>query len=155
LVSTAIAHEPPLAELLDDRDDQRAIRADIMETFRGGDETGAIRKFFTVSEIPMPEDMFQRMFGNRGPAEIANDRFFYLHELEPTSSWRPDLDALRAIDTHLIIGIGETSEGMLCDRASRALAIELKLDPTLFPGGHGGFMENPVAFAARLRELIG
>ena len=155
LVSTAIAHEPPLAELLEDeREAQRRIRDDILTTFRGGDEVAAIRKFFAMTELSMPEDVFQQMFAHRDAAAIANDRFFYLHELEPTVSWRPDLDALRGLDTPLIIGIGDTSAGMFCDRASRALATELKIEPTFFPGGHGGFMENPPAFAARLREVI-
>jgi len=34
------------------------------------------------------------------------------------------------------------------------LAAALKLEPVLFPGGHGGFMENPAKFADRLREVI-
>ena len=153
-MSTAIAHEPPLAELLDEREAQREIREDILATYRGGDEIAAIRKFFAMTELSMPEDVFERTFAHRDAAAIANDRFFYLHELEPTAAWRPDLDALRALDTNLIIGIGETSAGLFCDRTTRALSTELKIEPTLFPGGHGGFMENPPAFAARLREVI-
>jgi len=154
LVSTALAHEPPLAELLDEREAQRKTRDDILATFRGGDEIAAIRRFFAMTELSMPEDMFERMFAHRDAAAIANDRFFYQHELEPTAGWHPDLDALRALDTHLILGIGDTSAGLFCDRTTRALATELKIEPTLFPGGHGGFMENPPAFAARLREVI-
>ena len=71
-----------------------------------------------------------------------------------TAAWLPDLDVLRATPVNLIIGIGETSAGQMCDRASRALAAALKLEPVLFPGGHGGFMENPAKFADRLREVI-
>lgn len=151
LVSIAIAHEPPLAELLDDREAQRRTRDDITATFRGGDEIAAIRKFFAMTEMPFPEGMLEQMLAVRDP---ANDRFFYLHELEPTAGWRPDLDALRALTTPLIIGIGDTSAGLFCDRTSRALAAELKIEPTLFPGGHAGFLENPAAFATRLREVI-
>ncbi|MBU3064617.1 alpha/beta hydrolase [Nocardia sp. NEAU-G5] len=150
LVSTAIAHEPPLAELLDDRESQRRTRDDIVATFHG-DEVVAIRKFFAMTEMPFPEGVLEQMLAHR---DAANDRFFYLHELEPTAGWRPDLDALRALDTHVVLGIGDTSAGLFCDRTTRALAAELKIEPTLFPGGHAGFMENPPAFAARLHEVI-
>lgn len=72
-----------------------------------------------------------------------------------TSGWRPDLHALRAARDRLIIGIGDTSAGLFCDRTSRALGAELGIEPTLFPGGHTGFVEDPAAFAARLRGVVG
>ncbi|MBF6059161.1 alpha/beta hydrolase [Nocardia terpenica] len=155
LVQTAIAHEPPLAELLGDRDRQQAARDEIVATFAGGDRIGAIRKFMAFADIQMPEETFQQMFGGEPtPEELANDRYFYEHELQGTAGWRPDLDALRAVAGRVIIGIGADSAGQFCDRASRALGAELKVEPVLFPGGHGGFMENPVAFAARFREVV-
>jgi pimeloyl-ACP methyl ester carboxylesterase len=155
LVHTAVAHEPPLSELLDDREDQRLAREDVVATFRSGDRLGAIRKFFVFAGLEMPEPMFQQVFGGEPTAaELANDRYFYLHELRGTAGWRPDLDALRAAPTRLIPGIGDTSAGLFCDRATRALAAALDLEPALFPGGHGGFTEDPVKFADRLRELL-
>ncbi|MCX4091779.1 alpha/beta fold hydrolase [Nocardia sp. alder85J] len=155
LVHTAVAHEPPLAELLDDREQQRAVQADVIDTFRSGDTLGAVRKFFAFAGMHMPEPIFQQVFGGeRTEAEIANDRYFYLHEFQGTAGWQPDLDALRATGTRLILGIGDTSGGLFCDRATRALGAELGIDPVLFPGGHGGFTEDPVKFADRLRELL-
>lgn len=153
LVSLAVAHEPPLAELLDDRLPVRARRKDIVATFRE-DEIAGIRKFFSYAALELPEDRFQQMFGNRTPADIANDRCFYLHELEGTSGRQPDPHALRAVRDRLVIGIGEASAGVFCDRTSRALGAELGVEPTLFPGGHVGFVENPAVFAARLREVV-
>lgn len=52
------------------------------------------------------------------------------------------------------VGIGEASAGELCDRAGRALAAELGIAPTMFPGGHIGFAEDPASFAVRLREVL-
>ena len=52
------------------------------------------------------------------------------------------------------MGIGEASAGQLCDRASRALTTALGAEPTMFPGGHTGFAEDPDGFATRLREAI-
>jgi pimeloyl-ACP methyl ester carboxylesterase len=156
LVGTAVAHEPPLTQLLDDRERQLAANEDTIATYVGGDTLGAVRKFMANAGFVMPEEVFIQVFGGeKSPEEAASERFFYLHELMGTAAWVPDLDALRSATTRLIIGIGDTSAGQLCDRTSRALAGELGIEPTLFPGSHGGFMEDPARFAKRLREVIG
>ncbi|TDU01930.1 pimeloyl-ACP methyl ester carboxylesterase [Streptomyces sp. 846.5] len=155
LVRTVIAHEPPLAQLLEDREQQAAATEDTIATYVGGDTLGAVRKFLANAGLVMPEEVFLQMFGGeKSPDEAASERFFYLHELRSTANWVPDLDALRARTARLVIGIGETSAGQFCDRTSRALAAELKVEPVMFPGGHGGFMEDPAAFADRLRKVI-
>jgi len=155
LVQTAVIHEPPLLRLLDDGEHQMALNEETIATYAGGDALGAVRKFMANAGFVMPEEVFLQVFGGeKSPQEVAGDRFFYLHELRGTANWLPDLDVLRATPVHLIIGIGETSAGQVCDRASRALAAALKLEPVLFPGGHGGFMEDAAKFADRLREII-
>ena len=155
LVHTAVAHEPPLAQLLEDREELIAAQEDAVATYVSGDTLGAVRKFMKNASFEMPEEVFLQAFGGpKAPAEVASERFFYLHELRGTIVWAPDLADLRAAATRLVVGIGDTSAGMFCDRTSRALAGELKIEPTLFPGGHGGFMENPPAFASRLREVL-
>ena len=40
------------------------------------------------------------------------------------------------------------------DQTSRALAAELGIEPTMFPGGHTGFAEDPEGFAVRLRSVL-
>lgn len=156
LLRTVVAHEPPLAQLLDDRERQLALQEETVATFAAGDTLGAVRKFMANAGFVMPEEVFLQAFGGeRSPQEAAGERYFYLHELRGTVTWQPDLDVLRATPVNLIIGIGETSAGQLCDRASRALAAALKLEPVMFPGGHGGFMEDAAKFAARLREVVG
>lgn len=123
--------------------------------YNTGDVIGAMRKFGEMSGLYMPEEMLQQMFGDeRDPQAIASDDFFYRHELHTTSGWQPSLDALRATPTTIVIGIGDESAGLFCDRTSRALGGELGIEPTLFPGGHAGFMEQPDAFAERVREVI-
>jgi pimeloyl-ACP methyl ester carboxylesterase len=155
LVRTAVAHEPPLMQLLEDSEHQLALNEDTIATFVSGDSLGAVRKFMANAGFVMPEEVFQQVFGGeRSPQEAASERFFYLHELRGTANWLPDLDVLRATPVNLVIGIGETSAGQICDRTSRALAAALKIEPVLFPGGHGGFMEDSATFADRLREVI-
>jgi hypothetical protein len=53
-----------------------------------------------------------------------------------------------------VVGIGEESGGQLCDRTSAALATALGIEPTMFPGGHIGFVEDPNGFATRLRPVL-
>ena len=151
-----MAHEPPLVQLLDDREQRVAANEDTIATYVGGDRLGAIRKFMAYAGFVMPEQMFLQMFGGeKSPDELASERYFYLHEMQGTVDWVPDLDTLRNTPVHLVIGIGTTSAGQLCDHTSRTIAAELKTEPSLFPGGHGGFMEDPAGFADRLREVIG
>lgn len=156
LVRTAVAHEPPLLQLLEDREQQLAANEETVATFVSGDRLGAIRKFMAFAGFVMPEQMFLQMFGGeKPPEELASERYFYLHDMHGTVDWVPDLDTLRDTSVRLVIGLGATSAGQLCDRTSRAIAAELKTEPSIFPGGHGGFMENPTAFAECLREVIG
>ena len=155
LTRTVIAHEPPLIPLLEDRDRQIAANEDTIATFIAGDRLGAVRTFMANAGFVLPEEVFLQAFGGeKSPEELADEDYFYRHELRGTCAWTPDLEALRAGASQLVIGIGETSAGQLCDRTSRALAAELKIEPTIFPGGHGGFMEDPAKFAARLREIL-
>ncbi|MFE3755753.1 alpha/beta fold hydrolase [Nocardia tengchongensis] len=155
LVSTLIAHEPPLRELLDNRAELTALTDEMIAVYNSGDPIGAMRKFGEMTGLSMPEEMLEQIFGGeRDPRAIASDDFFYRHELHPTSGWRPSLDALRATPARIVIGIGDQSADLFCDRTSRALGAELGIEPTLFPGGHAGFMEQPEAFAERVREVI-
>ena len=156
VVHTAIAHEPPLEELLDDRDRQRELADNMVATYLGGDVLGAWRKFFAQANLQLPDEMFEVMFGGeRDPQVVADERFWFEHELRPSIRWQPDFDALRASPVHIVVGIGEDSADQLCDRTSRALAKELSVDPTFFPGGHIGFVDDPDTFAARLRVVLG
>ncbi|MRH90576.1 alpha/beta fold hydrolase [Nocardia sp. SYP-A9097] len=154
VMTTLIAHEPPLRELLDDRAELRAEGEDITATYLAGDRISAIRRFIASTGLTMPEAVFEHLFGGeRTPEQLADERFFYVHEL-PYASWRPDLDGLRATSTRIIIGIGDTSTDLFCDRTSRALGAALDIEPTMFPGDHTGFMEDPEAFAKRVREVL-
>jgi len=155
LVHTVIAHEPPLAEVLDDREQIYALGEDVLTTHRSGDVIGAARKFLAMTGLHLPEPVFQQMFaGERDAQVVADDQFQHRHMFRPTLSWRPDFAALRSAPTRIVVGLGERSAGQLCDRTSRALATELGLEPTMFPGGHVGFLDDADGFAARLREVL-
>lgn len=154
-VSTVIAHEPPLGQLLEDGDDHRAQIERMVATYEGGDRVDAWRQFVAAAGMDLPEPVFQALFGGEPDARAAADeRFQFLHMMRPTAFWLPDVAALRAGPVRVVVGIGEASAGQFCDRTSRALAAALGTEPALFPGGHTGFQEDPAAFAARLRTVL-
>ena len=127
----------------------------LARTHRSGDVMGAARKFLAMTGLHLPEPVFQRMFaGERDAQTVADDQFQHRHMFRPTLSWPPDFAALRSARTRIVVGLGERSAGQLCDRTSRALATELGLEPTMFPGGHVGFVDDADGFAARLREVL-
>lgn len=155
LVGTVIAHEPPLIELLPDRDERHAANEEVIAAWSAGDRVGSWRRFLANANIHMPEEVFQHMFGgDPDPQTIADTDFQNGHMLRPTTHWRPDIATLRSVPTRVVVGIGEASGDELCERTSEALAAALDVEPTRFPGGHVGFAEQPEAFAARLREVL-
>jgi pimeloyl-ACP methyl ester carboxylesterase len=155
LVHTVIAHEPPLIELLDDREQLQAQTEDIIATHLSGDVTGSWRKFLAQANIAMPEGVFEAMFGGeREPQQAADELHWFAHEMRPTIRWQPDVSALRDCPTRIVIGIGEESRGQICDRTSTALTVALGIEPTMFPGGHTGFAEDPDRFDTRLRAVL-
>jgi pimeloyl-ACP methyl ester carboxylesterase len=154
-VGVVIAHEPPLEELVDDRDELRAKTEDMIATFLAGDRRGAWAKFLDTANIRLPDQVFEAMFGGEPEPQAAADQHFqFAHMLRGTTRWQPDFAVLRAGATRVVVGIGEESGGQLCDRTSRALAAGLGVAPTFFPGDHTGFAGDPERFAGRLRAVL-
>jgi hypothetical protein len=140
--------------LLHDRDQHRAQTEEIIATHLAGDVEGALRKFLAVADLTLPEGVIQAMLADRDPQAVADDHYQHAHMLRPTTRWEPDIPALGSATTRVVVGIGEDSAGQYCDRTSRALAAALGIEPTMFPGGHIGFAEDPARFATRLREVL-
>jgi pimeloyl-ACP methyl ester carboxylesterase len=154
-VSTVIAHEPPLLNLLDDRVEQLRLSEDLRATYLAGDPIGAWGKFFAQANIFLPEGALEGMFGGeRDPQSVADEVFWFAHELGESVSWQPDIDVLRDGPVHIVVGIGEGSAGQLCERTSTALATGLGVTPTRFPGDHTGFAEDAAGFAPVLRAVL-
>ncbi|TDC55123.1 alpha/beta hydrolase [Actinomadura sp. KC345] len=152
---TVIAHEPPLDDLLEDRDALYKGTDEMIATYLSGDAVGAWRQFMALSDIRLPDGALEQMFGGeRDPQDVADEHRWFEHELRETVHWRPDLAALRTVRSRIVAGIGEDSAGELCDRATRALAGAIDIEPTLFPGGHTGFADDPKRFVVRLREVL-
>jgi hypothetical protein len=77
------------------------------------------------------------------------------------TSYRPDVDALAAAPTRVVIAVGEETGNTFTGRTSVATAELLGQHATVFPSHHGGFLGGehgyagqPEAFARRLREVL-
>lgn len=154
-VHTVIAHEPPLVQLLPDREALLADTDDLIVTYLAGDVLGAWTKFMAMANIQLPDGVLAMMFGpDRDAGQLADERRWFEHEFRATNYWQPGLAALRTAGPRIVVGIGTDSAGQLCDRASRVLAAHLEIEPAMFSGGHTGFVEQTERFAAELRAVL-
>jgi hypothetical protein len=77
------------------------------------------------------------------------------------SSYRPDVVALAAAPTRVVIAVGEESLSTFTGRTAVATAELLGQQGTVFPSHHGGFLGGefgyagqPEAFARKLRDVL-
>jgi len=168
-LGTVVAHEPPLWALLEDRDVQRQVTRDIVETYQRDGFGPAMAKFIQVSmqDAPLTEEYLAQpapdpaMFGLPTEDDGSRDDLLLNGNMKALPWFEPDLDALRRTTVRLVPAVGEQGPGTMPRRGGEALAAALGLDVAVFPGDHGGFAANewspgndPAAFAARLREVL-
>jgi pimeloyl-ACP methyl ester carboxylesterase len=168
-VRTLVAHEPPLASILPDRDGAMAATQAIHDTYeRSGFGAGMAQFIVAVGHKgPIDADFLAQpapdpaMFGL--PSEDDGNRTDPLlgQNMPSTAHFEPDFEALRAASTRIVLAAGVDSEGQMAYRGALAVAERLGTEPVIFPSGHGGFMGDeygqpgePDAFAAKLREVL-
>ena len=164
-VRTLVAHEPPSAQPLPDRDEVLATCAAIHETYLREGFGPAMARFiaFAMYPGPLPAGFASRPGPNPSsfglPAEDDGSRDHPLVGLNmiSTPGYVHDFSALRAAPARVVIGVGTQSAAMVAGRAGTAVAERLAVVPVTFPGGHDGFVDGsgePEAFAAILRKVL-
>jgi clorobiocin/coumermycin A biosynthesis protein CloN7/CouN7 len=158
-VRTLVAHEPPVVELLADSAQVRAQIQDIYDTYRAEGADKAMQKF--LAHAGLGEGPGQQADAARwepSPEQMARMRattdHFLAHLLRPTTRYRPDLRALRAASTRIVVAGGTTSKGQLANRTAVALADQLGTTVVDFPGDHGGFVAQPEQCARVLDQVL-
>lgn len=171
-VTTLIAHEPPVADLLPDAAAVRAVVDGVEDAYRAGGAGAAWGAFVSLvmHQGPVPADgVPPASWPPTGAAEpptdapppepsaeqLADDELFFLRMIKPFTRYRPDVDALRDGRARVVVAIGAASGPEVARRSAEALASQLGTAPVAFPGGHGGFMEDPPSFAAAVRDVLG
>jgi pimeloyl-ACP methyl ester carboxylesterase len=168
-VRTLIAHEPPAAQELPDREAALAVIEDMRVTYRDLGFGPAMAKFIALvtHDGPFTEEYLNQSAPNPAdfglPTEDDGTRDDPLlgQNLITCTSHVHDFDALRAASTRIVVAVGADSGGELAARAGRAVAERLGTEPVVFPSGHAGFLGGeygqtgePDAFAAKLREVL-
>jgi pimeloyl-ACP methyl ester carboxylesterase len=160
-VRTLVAHEPPLATLLPDREATRAAVEALRETYQRDGRGPAMAQFIVLVmhdgelsdgfEFP-PVDPAQ--FGLPTEDDGSRDDPLLAQNIRSITGYRPDVEALRASPSRIVLARGAASGQAMAARGADAMAALIGADPVLFPGSHGGFMEVPDAFGQRLREVL-
>jgi pimeloyl-ACP methyl ester carboxylesterase len=169
-VRTLVAHEPPLASILPDRESALAATEAVHDAYeRSGFGVGMARFIAAVShQGPFGPDYASQpapdpaMFGL--PTEDDGNRNDPLlgQYVVPGTHFEPDFEALRAASTRIVMAAGVESQGQMAYRGAIAAAERLGTTaPAMFPGDHGGFFGgeygqagDPDAFAAKLHEVL-
>jgi pimeloyl-ACP methyl ester carboxylesterase len=166
---TAVAHEPPLASVVPDREQATAATHAIYDAYNAKGFGHGMAKFMQVvmhqgpftPEVVAAQAMDPAMFGM--PTEDDGNRSDLMlgHSVRWLVTYEPDFDAIKKAPTNLVIAVGGDSHGELAQRGGEAVAARLGQEATRLPGDHGGFLGGeygqtgkPDEFAAKLREVL-
>jgi pimeloyl-ACP methyl ester carboxylesterase len=168
-VTTLVAHEPPLIPALPDAAAAQRAIAGVRDAYEAKGWGAGMAAFIGMTswEGEFTDEYFARpapdpaMFGmpteddgSRGDP-LLSDRSWAV------SGYRPDVEALSAARTRIVIGVAEESGDTFTGRTSRAAAALLGQEATAFPSHHGGFnggdgpyAGKPEEFGRTLREVL-
>jgi pimeloyl-ACP methyl ester carboxylesterase len=167
-VRTLVAHEPPLATMLPDREALAAAIEDMYRTYQRAGMGHAMAKFIVlVSHDGQLPDGYEcppvdpARFGLPADDDGSRDDPLLGQNLRGCNRYRPDVDSLRAAGTRIVLARGAASGQTMAARGADAAAAALGAELVTFPGDHSGFLGGeygmhgePDAFAQRLREVL-
>ncbi|MFD2792700.1 alpha/beta fold hydrolase [Promicromonospora vindobonensis] len=169
-VRTVIAHEPPLASVLPDRDAMVAAMTGMHDTYQAKGFGAAMAKFIalvshqgeiTEAYLAQP-DPDPAMFGLPTEDDGARDDLMLGVNMLVLPPYEPGYETIAAGTPRVVIAVGEDTGEAMTGRAARGTAARLGTEAVVFPGGHGGFSggeygqpaDKPEEFGARLREVL-
>ncbi|MEU5455693.1 alpha/beta fold hydrolase [Streptomyces globisporus] len=168
-ITTLVAHEPPLITITPDGPAAVRARAGVRDAYekRGWGAGMAAFVAMTSWEGEFTDAYFAQptpdpaAFGMPTEDDGSRDDPLLSDRSWAVSDHRPDVDAIAAAPTRVVIALGEESRAVQTGRTSEAAAELLGQQVTVFPSHHGGFLDGefgypgqPDAFAARLREVL-
>ena len=168
-VATLVAHEPPLIPVLPDAAAAERALAGVRDAYEAKGSGAGMAAFIamTMWQGEFTDDYFAppapdpAQFGMSAEDDGSRDDPLLSARSWAVSSYRPDVDALVAAPTRIVIAVGEESEGVFTGRTAVATAELLGQQVTVFPSHHGGFLGGesgyagqPEAFARKLHEVL-
>lgn len=171
-IRTLVAHEPPLASIVPDREQALAANKAIYDAYMAGGAGAGMGKFMQIvmhggeftPEVVSAPGLDPGMMGfPAGADDGVRTDLMLAHNVVYLTSFEPDFEALKRAPTRIVLAVGEESNGNLAQRGGEAAAERLGSEAVRFPGDHGGFMGGeygqppgkPAEFAAKLREVLG
>jgi len=166
---TLVAHEPPLIPVLPDAEAAERARAGVRDAYEAKGSSAGMAAFIAMTSWrgEFSEEYFAQpaadpaAFGMPTEDDGSRDDPLLSDRSWAVSSYRPDVDALAAAPTRIVIAVGEESLGTFTGRSAVATAELLGQQATVFPSHHGGFLGGefgyagqPEAFARRLRDVL-
>ena len=168
-LTTLVAHEPPIIPVLPDAEAAERALAGFRDIYEAKGTGAGMAAFIAMTSWrgEFTDDYFSQpapdpaQFGMPADDDGPRDDPLLSDRSSAITGYRPDVDALAAAPTRIVIAVGEESLGTFTGRAAVATAELLGQQPTVFPSHHGGFMGDeygyagqPEAFARKLREVL-
>jgi pimeloyl-ACP methyl ester carboxylesterase len=168
-VVTLVAHEPPLIPVLPDAEAAERARAGVRDAYEADGSGAGMAAFIAMTSWrgEFTNEYFAQpaadpvLFGMPTGDDGSRDHPLLSDRSWAVSSYRPDVDALVAARTRVVIAVGEESLSTFTGRTSVAIAALLGQQATVFPSHHGGFLGGefayagqPEAFARKLRDVL-
>jgi pimeloyl-ACP methyl ester carboxylesterase len=168
-VITLVAHEPPLIPALPDAAAAERARAGVRDAYEAKGRNAGMAAFIAMTSWrgEFTDEYFAQpaadpvAFGMPAEDDGSRDDPLLSDRSWAVSSYRPDVDALAAAPTRIVIAVGEESQDTFTGRTARATAELLGQQATVFPSHHGGFLGGeygyagqPEAFARKLRAVL-
>jgi pimeloyl-ACP methyl ester carboxylesterase len=163
-VRALVAFEPPVSELLPDRERWRAFIEELYDIYRSEGVLPALQKFGEGTGMGGGgEHDESEPQGEPDPDTAAamarmgeNIDFWFAHVMRPTFlGYAPDIARLRAGPTRIVVAVGDASEPrQMMYQTTHALAERLGTSPVAVPGDHGAVTSHPDAFAGMLQKVL-
>lgn len=163
-VRTLIAHEPPVARVHPDAQKWQRFYASVYRTAYGLGSSMAVVRFLLGTGFPVRKMLKDARAGRsqtaqdtkaRIPPKTAADVLMKL-ELLPVTNYLPDVETIKRNGIHVFMAAGKDSldKKRWYAQTAAVLAGQLGSELIVFPGYHGSFLDQPVEFAAVLREVL-
>ncbi|HET9782837.1 MAG TPA: alpha/beta hydrolase [Candidatus Dormibacteraeota bacterium] len=168
-VRCLVAHEPPLIPVLPDPEAADRACAGFRDAYMRAGRNAGMAAFIAMTSWrgEFTDDYFAQpapdptQFGMPAEDDGTRDDPLLSDRSLAIISYHPDVAALKAAPTRIVIAVGEESMETFTGRTSIATAELLGQEATVFPSHHGGFMGGefgypgqPEAFARKLRDVL-
>src|SRR5204862_7666947 len=156
-VNCLVAHEPPLISVLPDAQAAERARAGVRNAYEAKGSGAGMAAFIAMTswQGEFNDDYFARpapdpaQYGMSTEDDGSRDDPLLSDRSWAITSYRPDVDALAAAPTRVVIAVGEESRDTFTGRTAIATAALLGQQTAVFPSHHGAFVAVDYGYAGQ------